>query len=160
MPTFDVVSEVNLHEVTNAVSQAVREISTRFDFKGKNVKLEFTDDQVTMRAPEEFQLEQLYDVLTNKFASRKVDVRCLERDSVQKNVSDVWQVVRVRQGIEIELARRLVKLVKNTKLKVQVAIQGEKLRVSGKKRDDLQTAIQVLKDANVDIPLQFINFRE
>jgi uncharacterized protein YajQ (UPF0234 family) len=160
MPTFDVVSEVNLHEVTNAVNQAIREIATRFDFKGKNVKFEFADDQVTMRAPEEFQLEQLYDVLTNKFASRKVDVRCLERDTVQKNVSDVWQVVRVRQGIEVELARRLVKLVKNTKLKVQVAIQGEKLRVSGKKRDDLQTAIQVLKDANVDIPLQFINYRE
>jgi uncharacterized protein YajQ (UPF0234 family) len=89
-----------------------------------------------------------------------VDVRCLDRDPVQKNVSDVWQVVRVRQGIEVELARRLVKLVKTTKLKVQVAIQGEKLRVSGKKRDDLQTAIQVLKDANVDIPLQFINYRE
>ena len=160
MPTFDVVSEVNLHEVTNAVNQAIREIATRFDFKGKNVKLEFADDQVTMRSPEEFQLEQMYDVLTSKFASRKVDVRCLERDPVQKNVSDVWQVVRVRQGIEVELARRLVKLVKNTKLKVQVAIQGEKLRVSGKKRDDLQTAIQVLKDANVDVPLQFINYRE
>ena len=160
MPTFDVVSEVNLHEVTNAVNQAIREIATRFDFKGKNVKLEFADDLVTMRAPEEFQLEQMYDVLTSKFASRKVDVRCLERDPAQKNVSDVWQVVRVRQGIEVELARRLVKLVKNTKMKVQVAIQGEKLRVSGKKRDDLQTAIQVLKDANVDIPLQFINYRE
>ena len=87
-------------------------------------------------------------------------MRCLERDPVQKNVSDVWQVVRVRQGIEVELARRLVKLVKDAKLKVQVAIQGEKLRVSGKKRDDLQTAIQVLKDANVDVPLQFINYRE
>ncbi len=160
MPTFDVVSEVNLHEVTNAVNQAIREISTRFDFKGKNVKFEFAEDQVTMRAPEEFQLEQMYDVLTNKFASRKVDVRCLEREPAQKNVSDVWQVVRVRQGIEVELARRLVKLVKNTKLKVQVAIEGEKLRVSGKKRDDLQTAIQVLKDANVDVPLQFINYRE
>ena len=160
MPTFDVVSEVNLHEVTNAVNQAIREISTRFDFKGKNVKFEFAEDQVTMRAPEEFQLEQMYDVLTNKFASRKVDVRCLEREPAQKNVSDVWQVVRVRQGIEVELARRLVKLVKNTKLKVQVAIEGEKLRVSGKKRDDLQTAIQVLKDANVDVPLQFINYRK
>ena len=160
MPTFDVVSEVNLHEVTNAVNQAIREIATRFDFKGKNVKLEFADDQVTMRAPEEFQLEQMYDVLTNKFASRKVDVRCLDRGPVQKNVSDVWQVVRVRQGIEGELARRLVKLVKDAKLKVQSQIQGEQLRVTGKKIDDLQAVIAFLKEEKLDLPLQFVNMKK
>ena len=160
MPSFDVVSEVNTHEVTNAVDQARREVETRFDFKGTNARYELEDDQVTMRAPNEFQLNQMYDVLTTRLASRKVNVRCLQREPVRTNVSDAWQLVRVRQGIETDLARRLVKMVKQTKLKVQVAIQGEKLRVSGKKRDDLQAVIGLLKDADVDLPLQFNNYRD
>ncbi len=160
MPSFDIVSEVDLDEVRNGVNQATREINTRFDFKGKNASFEFEDGQITMRAPDEFQLNQMYDILTSKLASRKVNVRCLQRDPVQVNVSDAWQVVKVCQGIEADLARQLVKTVKQAKMKVQVAIQGDKLRVTGKKRDDLQQVIALLKETKVDLPLQHINFRD
>ena len=160
MPSFDVVSEVDLDEVRNGVNQATREINTRFDFKGKNASLEFEESQITMRAPDEFQLNQMYDILTSKLASRKVNVRCLQRDPVQVNVSDAWQVVKVCQGIEADLAKQLVKTIKQTKIKVQVAIQGDKLRVTGKKRDDLQQVIALLKETKVDLPLQHINFRD
>ena len=160
MPSFDVVSVVDLDEVRNAVNQATREIGTRFDFKGKNASFEFEDDQITMRAPDEFQVNQMHDVLTNKLAGRKVNVRCLEREPMQVNVGDAWQIVKVRQGIEADLARHLVKTVKRVKMKVQVAIQGSKLRVTGKKRDDLQQVISLLKDTKVDRPLQYINFRD
>ena len=117
MASFDVVSEVDLNEVANAVNQATREVETRFDFKGKNAKFELEASQVTMRAPDEFQLNQMFDILTSKLASRKVNVRCLARDPVQTNVSDAWQIVQVRQGIDADLARQLVKMVKQTKLK-------------------------------------------
>ena len=160
MPSFDVVSEVNLDEVHNGVNQATREINTRFDFKGKIASFELEDGQITMRAPDEFQLSQMYDILASKLASRKVNVRCLQREPVQVNVSDARQVVTVRQGIETDLARQLVKTVKQTKMKVQVAIQGDRLRVTGKKRDDLQQVIALLKETEVDLPLQYINFRE
>ena len=160
MPSFDVVSEVYLDEVRNSVNQATREINTRFDFKGKNASIEFEDAQITMRATDEFQLNQMYDILTSKLASRKVNIRSLQRDLVQVNVSDAWQVVQVRQGIETDLARQLVKTVKQAKMKVQVAIQGDRLRVTGKKRDDLQQVIALLKDTKVDLPLQYINFRD
>ena len=160
MPSFDVVSEVNLDEVRNGVNQATREINTRFDFKGKDASFEFEGSQIMMRAPDEFQLNQMYDILTSKLASRKVNVRCLQRDPVQVNVSDAWQVVKVRQGIETDLARQLVKTVKQTKMRVQVAIQGDKLRVTGKKRDDLQQVIALLKETKVELPLQYINFRD
>ena len=160
VPSFDVVSEVNMSEVTNAVNQANREVDTRFDFKGKHAKFDLEGSQVTMRAPDEFQLNQMYDIFTSKLASRKVNVGCLAREAVQTNVSDAWQTVQVRQGVETELARRLVKMVKQAKLKVQVAIQGDKLRVTGKKRDDLQQVIGLLKEAKVDLPLQYVNFRD
>lgn len=160
MGSFDVVSEVDLNEVANAVNQATREVETRFDFKGKNAKFELEASQVTMRAPDEFQLNQMFDILTSKLASRKVNVRCLARDPVQTNVSDAWQIVRVRQGIDADLARQLVKMVKQTKLKVQVATQGDQLRVTGKKRDILQEVIALLKEAEVELPLQFTNYRD
>ena len=160
MPSFDVVSEVNIDEVHNGVNQATREINTRFDFKGKIASFELEDGQIAMRAPDEFQLSQMYDILASKLASRKVNVRCLQREPVQVNVSDARQVVTVRQGIETDLARQLVKTVKQTKMKVQVAIQGDRLRVTGKKRDDLQQIIALLKETEVDLPLQYINFRE
>ena len=160
MPSFDVVSQVDLNEVSNGINQATREVDTRFDFKGTNAKFEWGDGEITMRAPDEFQLNQMYDILTNKLASRKVNTRCLQRDPVHTNVGDAWQIVHVRQGIEIELARKLVKMVKEPKKKVQVAIQGDQLRVSGKKRDDLQQVIALLKEADVELPLQFINFRD
>ena len=160
MPSFDVVSEVNMQEVKNAVNQATREVETRFDFKGTNAKFELDDAAVTMHAPDKFQLGQMFDILNTKLASRKVNVKCLEREPLQQNVSDAWQVVKVRRGIETDLARELVKMIKQTKLKVQVAIQGQQLRVSGKKRDILQEVIGLLKEAKVDLPLQFTNFRE
>jgi len=160
MPSFDVVSEVDMQEVKNAVNQAIREIDTRFDFKGKNARFDLEESVITMRAPDKFQLGQMYDILTAKLAARKVNVLCLERDAPQANVSDARQVIKVRQGIETELARELVKKVKQTKLKVQVAIQGQQLRVSGKKRDVLQEVIALLKETKVDLPLQFNNFRD
>jgi uncharacterized protein YajQ (UPF0234 family) len=160
MPSFDVVSEVDSQEVANAVDQAKREVTTRFDFKGTNATFALDESTVTLRAPSEFQIDQMFDILTAKLASRKVNVKCLERQPVQQNVADAWQVVNVRQGIETELARELVKTVKQSKLRVQVAIQGEKLRVTGKKRDILQDVIALLKEADVDLPLQFTNFRE
>ena len=160
MPSFDVVSEVNMQEVKNALNQATREVETRFDFKGTNAKFELDDVGLTMRAPDKFQLGQMFDIFTSKLASRKVNVKCLEREPPQQNVSDAWQVVKVRQGIEVDLARQLVKMVKQTKLKVQVAIQGQQLRVSGKKRDILQQVIGLLKEAKGDLPLQFTKFRE
>ena len=160
MPSFDVVSEVDMQEVKNAVNQAIREIDTRFDFKGKNARFDLEESVITMRAPDKFQLGQMYDVLTAKLAARKVNVLCLEREAPQENVSDARQVIKVRQGIETELARELVKKVKQTKLKVQVAIQGQQLRVSGKKRDVLQEVIALLKETKVDLPLQFNNFRD
>ena len=160
MPSFDIVSRTEIPEVDNAIQGAMREIGTRFDFKGTNAKFELDDVGVTMRAPDKFQLGQMFDIFTSKLASRKVNVKCLEREPPQQNVSDAWQVVKVRQGIEVDLARQLVKMVKQTKLKVQVAIQGQQLRVSGKKRDILQEVIGLLKEAKVDLPLQFTNFRE
>jgi len=160
VPSFDVVSQVDLNEVSNAVNQATRELDNRFDFKGTNAKFELTDSSVTLRAPNEFQINQMYDILTARFASRKINVGCLEREATQQNVSDAWQIVQVKQGIDTDLARQLVKLVKQAKMKVQVAIQGDQLRVSGNKKDSLQKAIELIKEQDVRLPLQFINFRD
>ena len=160
MPSFDVVSQVDLNEVSNAVNQATRELDNRFDFKGTNAKFELDDSAVTVRAPNEFQVNQMYDILTARLASRKINVGCLEREATQQNVSDAWQIVRVRQGIDTDLARQLVKLVKQAKMKVQVAIQGDQLRVSGNKKDALQKAIELIKEQDVSLPLQFVNFRD
>ena len=160
MPSFDVVSQVDLNEVSNAVNQATRELDNRFDFKGTNAKFELTDSSVTLRAPNEFQINQMYDILTARFASRKINVGCLEREATQQNVSDAWQIVQVKQGIDTDLARQLVKLVKQAKMKGQVAIQGDQLRVSGNKKDSLQKAIELIKEQDVRLPLQFINFRD
>lgn len=160
MPSFDVVSQVDLNEVSNAVNQATRELDNRFDFKGTNAKFELDDSAVTLRAPNEFQVNQMYDILTARLASRKINVGCLEREATQQNVSDAWQIVRVRQGIDTDLARQLVKLVKQAKMKVQVAIQGDQLRVSGNKKDALQKVIELIKEQDVSLPLQFVNFRD
>jgi len=160
VPSFDIVSKVNNDEVMNAVNQATREVDTRFDFKGTNAQFEFNDCQITMRALNEFQLDQMYKMLTTRLAGRKVNAGCLERDDPQKNVSDAWQIVRVRQGIDTDLARTIVKMIKQTKLKVQVTIQENQLRVFGKKRNDLQQVITLLKEADINLPLQFINLRD
>ena len=160
MPSFDVVSEVNTQEVTNAVDQATRELGTRFDFKGMDAKFELDGTTVTMRSPSDFQLKQMFDILTKRLSSRSIDIRCLQLDPPQLNVGSAWQVVKVRQGLETELAKKMVKMIKNEKFKVQASIQGDKVRVSGKKRDDLQEVIAFLKEAELDMPLQFDNYRD
>ncbi|MEC9302169.1 MAG: YajQ family cyclic di-GMP-binding protein [Acidobacteriota bacterium] len=160
MPSFDVVSQVDQQEVRNAVDQANRELATRFDFKNTNAKFTLEDHEIVMRAPNEFQLRQMYDVLTKRLVGRQVDIRCLELDAPQVNVSEARQPITVRQGVESEMAREIVKLVKAMKLKVQVAIQGDQLRVTGKKRDELQQVINILKEAKLDLPLQFENYRD
>ncbi|HEB67941.1 MAG TPA: YajQ family cyclic di-GMP-binding protein [Gammaproteobacteria bacterium] len=149
-----------MHEVTNAVDQANREVSTRFDFKGSGARYERADDVITMIAPSEFQLQQMLDILQTKLARRGVDIACLEIGEPQASGKEVRQIVTIRQGLDSPLAKRIVKLVKDSKLKVQAAIQGEKVRVTGKKRDDLQKVIALLKEADIEMPLQFNNFRD
>jgi len=149
-----------MHEVTNAVDQANREVTNRFDFKGTNSRFERQESVITMHAPSEFQLKQMYDVLMGKLAKRKVDLACLEVGEIEESGKEARQTITVRQGIESELAREIVKRIKKSKMKVQAAIQGDKVRVSGKKRDDLQEVIGLLKEEKWDMPLQFDNFRD
>lgn len=160
MPSFDIVSKVNIQEVVNAVDQANRELRTRFDFKGTNSSFNLDENKITIRAPEEFQIQQMFDILTGRLSSRKIDIRCLQTDPIQANVNDAWQLVTVQQGIETELARNIVKMIKQKKLKVQASIQGEKVRVSSKKKDTLQQVISTIKEADFDLPLQFENYRD
>ena len=160
MPSFDVVSEVDFHEVTNALDQAKRELGTRFDFRGVEATFERTDDTVTMTADAEIQLQQMLDILQNKLHRRGIDIACLEVQEVTKLGKQVKQKVLIKQGLDKDTARKIVKLIKEKKLKVQSAVQGEKVRVTGKKRDDLQKTIASLKEAELDMPLQFDNFRD
>jgi len=160
MPSFDVVSEVNHHELSNAVDQANREVSTRFDFKGTGSNFELAELQITMNTESEFQLQQMYDMLCNKLVKRGVDIACLELADPVVQLKTATQAVTVREGIETVDSRKMVKLIKEMKIKVQTAIQGEQLRVSGKKRDDLQTVMALLKDGNFGLPLQFKYFRD
>lgn len=160
MPSFDAVSEVDTHELTNALDQANREISNRYDFRGSDAKVVQEDSALRLEAQSEFQIDQIYDILTQKMAKRRVDVGCLERGQVEEANLRARQVVAVRQGIDQAIAKKMVKIVKDSKVKVQTAIQGDKLRVSGKKRDDLQKVMSLLRDAKLGIPVQFENFRD
>ena len=160
MPSFDVVSEVNMHEVTNAVDQANREVTNRFDFKGTDARFERDDAVITLHAPSEFQLKQMLDVLQSKLAKRKVDLNCLKVDDPQESGKNARQTVTVRQGIETDLAKQIVRRIKDAKMKVQASIQGEKVRVNGKKKDDLQDVIAFLREEKWDMPLQFNNYRD
>lgn len=160
MPSFDVVSEVDLQEVNNAVDQANRELGTRFDFRGVDAKFERNDSEIKMTASADFQLAQMLDILQSKLVKRGIDIKVLEIKEPEASGKLVNQVVIVRQGIEKDLARKIVKLIKDQKMKVQSAIQGEKVRVTGKKRDDLQEVIALLKDSDIDLPLQYENFRD
>jgi uncharacterized protein YajQ (UPF0234 family) len=160
MPSFDVVSEVDMHELTNAVDQANREVNTRFDFKGSNAKFEQTGEDLTLEAGSEFQLEQMMDILRTKMVKRGVDVDALEVNEPETTNMRARQKVTVRQGIDKELAKKIVKLVKETRLKVQAAIQGDQVRVTGKKRDDLQSVMAMLKEQKLGLPLQYTNFRD
>ena len=160
MPSFDVVSEVDIHELTNAVDQANRELSTRFDFKGVDAKYALDDKSIALSAPSEFQLQQMSDILRARLVARKIDARCLDFGAVEANLAGARQKVTVKQGIERELAKKLQAAIKDARLKVEVQINGDKLRVTGKKRDDLQAAIALLRGKTFDLPLQFDNFRD
>ena len=160
MPSFDIVSEVDTHELTNAVDQANRELSTRFDFKGVEAKFALEDKLITQSAPSEFQLQQMTDILRARLAARKIDARCLEFGDVETNLAGARQKITVKQGIERELAKKLQGAIKDAKLKVETQINGDKLRVTGKKRDDLQAAMALLRAQEFERPLQFDNFRD
>ncbi|MBK1850240.1 YajQ family cyclic di-GMP-binding protein [Marinobacter sp. 1-4A] len=160
MPSFDIVSEIDMHEVTNAVDQAKRDLGNRWDFKNVDADIEQDEKGLTISAPEEFQLEQLMDMLRMAFAKRNIDGRALAEDGESKAGKLVKQHLLLKQGIETDMAKKIVKLIKDAKLKVQASIQGDKVRVTGKKRDDLQTAIALLRETELDVPLQFNNFRD
>lgn len=160
MPTFDVVSEVDQHEVSNAVDQANREIGARFDFKGSDAKVEIVEGQLQLEAQSEFQIDQMRDILTAKLAKRGVDVGALKINKIETTGTRARQKIEVRQGIDQDSARKLVKAIKESKMKVQASIQGEQVRITGKKRDDLQEAIALLKKSDLGLPLQFQNFRD
>lgn len=160
MPSFDVVSELNHHEIRNAVDQANREIDTRFDFRGADAKYELEGAEITVDAKAEFQLKQMLDILKLKLAKRGVDLVCLEEKDPEVNLARAKQKVLLREGIDADAARTIQRAVKDSKLKVQAAIQGDKVRVTGKSRDDLQAAIALLRRTKVDVPLQFNNFRD
>ena len=161
MPSFDIVSEVNQVEVRNALDQANREISTRFDFKGSDARVEHKEKELTLYADDDFKLKQVTDVLLGKLTKRSVDVRALKFDNVEKISGDkIKQVATLRVGIEQELAKNIVKQIKDSKLKVQASIQGDAVRVSGAKRDELQNAIALVKKTVTDFPVQFGNFRD
>ncbi len=160
MPSFDIVSEVDQHEVTNAVDQANREVGTRFDFKGVGAKYEQNGFVVTLVAEVEFQVQQMLDILRSKLVKRDIDVACMECADVVQSGMQARMEVTLRQGIETLLAKKIVKMIKDKKMKVQAAIQGDKVRVTGKKRDDLQQVMAMLREADLEMPLQFNNFRD
>jgi uncharacterized protein YajQ (UPF0234 family) len=161
MPSFDTVCEADLVEVKNAVENTAKEIGTRFDFKGTAASIEFKDKDITLVGDADFQLTQIEDVLRNKLTKRNVDVRFLDMGDVQKMGGDkVKQVIKVRNGIESELAKKIQRLIKDSKIKVQAAIQGESVRVTGAKRDDLQAAMALIRKDITDIPLSFNNLRD
>ncbi len=160
MPSFDVVSEVDKHELTNAVDQANRELATRFDFKGQDASYELDESVITQNAPSEFQLQQMLDILRGRLTARKIDIRALDIGEPQTNLGGSRQAITVKQGIEQPVAKKLVASLKAAKLKVEAQINGDKLRVTGKKRDDLQAAMALLRKADVELPLQFDNFRD
>ena len=160
MPSFDIVSEVDKHELTNAIDQANRELVNRFDFRGTDASFELNEHVVQLVAPSEFQLKQMQDILRQRMTARSIDIRCLDEGEVETNLAGARQKVTVKQGIEQPVAKKVIAAIKAAKLKVEAQIQGEKLRVTGKKRDDLQAAMAVLRAAEFERPLQFDNFRD
>ena len=161
MPSFDIVSQVDKQEVKNAIEQTNREIGNRFDFKGSDARVEQNDLQLTVFADDEFKLGQVLDVLRARLSKRNVDVRCLELGETEKISGDkVKRPLTVRVGVAQEKAKSIVKLLKESKIKVQASIQGDAVRVSGGKKDDLQAAIQLVRQSVADVPLQYVNFRD
>jgi uncharacterized protein YajQ (UPF0234 family) len=160
VPSFDVVSEVNAHEVANAVDQANRELAQRFDFKDTGARFELEELTVTLHAQVDFQLKQMLEILKSRLGKRGVDLACLDVQEPEINLAAARQQVILKQGVDAETGRKISRLIKDSKLKVQAGIQGEKVRVTGKQRDDLQAAIRLLRGAKLDLPLQFNNFRD
>lgn len=160
MPSFDIVSEVDKHELTNAVDQANRELGNRFDFRGTESKFELGDNTVELSAPSDFQLKQMQDILRQRLSARGIDVRCLDEGKIETNLAGARQTIKVKQGIEQPVAKKIIAAIKQARIKVEAQIQGEKLRVNGKKRDDLQGAIALLRQGEFETPLQFDNFRD
>ncbi|UCG77785.1 MAG: YajQ family cyclic di-GMP-binding protein [Nitrospirota bacterium] len=160
MPSFDIVSEINMHEATNAIDQANREVANRFDFKGTNSRYDRSDDDIMMTSVSEFNLKQMIEILKLKLTKRGIDISCLEVSEPDISGKEARQKITLKQGIDTELAKKIVKMIKDAKMKVQGSVQGDKVRVSGKKRDDLQKVISMVKDAELGIPLQFVNMRD
>jgi len=160
VPSFDIVSEVDMHEMTNAVDQASREVTTRFDFRGVDARFELKGEVITLFADVDFQLKQLLDILYNKMTKRNVDIGYLDASKVEGVGKQVRQRLNLKQGIDSVTAKKIVKMIKDKKLKVQAQIQGEQVRVTGKKRDDLQSVITFLRAEDTGVPLQFNNFRD
>lgn len=158
--TFDIVSQVDLQEVTNAVNQAVKELKTRFDFKGSRSEISYDGEQITLIGDDEFKLKNVVDILESKFVKRDINMKALRYGKIEPAAKDtVRQRLTFVQGVDKEIARIITRLVKDSKIKVQASVQGDQVRVSGKNRDDLQKVMQLVKDHEFDIPLQFVNFR-
>ena len=160
MPSFDIVSRLDPHEVANAVDQANRELDKRFDFRSANARFELAESVVTLRADAEFRLKQMQEILLQRLAARGIDIRCAEFADPEVNLSAARQKATLKQGVDQALAKKLVKLLKDSGIKAQAQIQGDQLRVTGKKRDDLQLAIALLRKSDVEMPLQYENFRD
>ncbi len=160
MPSFDIVSEIDPHELTNALDQARREIGNRFDFRGVDARIEQEQQVVTQSAPSDFQLQQMLDILRARLVARSIDLRCMEVEDPEVNLARARQRITLKSGIDKDQAKKIIALIKSNKIKVDAQIQGDKLRVTGKKRDDLQQVIALLKASELDVPVQFENFRD
>ena len=160
MPSFDIVSEINQQDVRNAVENASRELDTRFDFRGVDAKFEWKSDDTTVTAESDFQLDQLLDILRGKLIKHKIDANVMEITDPVHSGKTFFQKVTFKEGIETPIAKKIIKLIKDSKIKVQTAIQGDQLRITGKKRDDLQAVMSLVKEANLGQPFQFKNFRD
>ncbi len=160
MPSFDIVSEVAMNEVLNAVDNANRELQSRFDFRGVEASFELNKEDIKMAADAEFQLKQMADILRDKLLKRNIETTCLEFEDIEHSGRRYFQVVKLKQGIASDMAKKLVKLIKDSKIKVQAAIQGDEVRVTGKKRDDLQEVMALIRGADLGQPFQFNNFRD
>jgi len=161
MPSFDMVNRLDYQEIDNAIGNASREIANRYDFKGSNTKIERKDNDLSVITEDELKLSQVHDLIITHLVRRKVDSLCLKKDKKEKaGGNNIRQFYKLIEGIEQAIAKKITSDVKNTKIKVQIKINGNELRVEGKKRDDLQNVMQIIKDSKVDIPIQFINFRD
>lgn len=160
MPSFDIISEFDKHELKNAIDQASKEVSTRFDFKDTDSSFELTDDKIIMVSGSAFQLQQMFSIVCSKLTRRGIDIACMDLGDAKPSGKSMRQEITMKQGLDSTLAKKIVKLIKDKKMKVQAAIMGDQIRVTGKKRDDLQEVIQMLRNEQLDMPLQFENFRE